>query len=213
MNKIRASRQLIAASSTLVVIAATLCLWSRAPQERRTFRRTFISSADPKSGYAFRCTLSTQLKYGEHRHGAPGTESDILFFRRNSTLQRITGLYHPIPDSAIILMTCATKPLDKCFRIVEGYPELIGFGQTRIIKYRQLRIDGCPATFVISEGRIGPSQYHQSALLVHVPKHSMLYAVVGNADLSKFAEVDAEMEAIIPSFHIERIAVGAGGKR
>jgi hypothetical protein len=102
-------------------------------------------------------------------------------------------------------MTCALKPFNKTFCIVEGYPELVGTRQAQIIKHRHFRIDGHPATVVMVEDRIGSTRFCQSVLLVHVPEQAMLYAVFGEAEVSKFAQVNAEMQAIISSFHIEQL--------
>jgi hypothetical protein len=78
-----------------------------------------------------------------------------------------------------------------------------------MIAYRHLHVDGFPATFVSSDEGIAPYRFRRTVLLVFVPNHSMLYVVLGNGE----GVVEREMQEIVASFHVEKVATPTGDKR
>jgi len=118
-------------------------------------------------------------------------------------------LHRQLADIPIItVMVGPLHPRDVAFHLIKGYPEVTSSSQSRMIEYRHLHVDGFPATFVCADEGIGPNRFRRTVLLVYVPDHSMLYVVLGNGGV----ETDREMQAVIASFHIEKV-VAAGGKR
>jgi len=74
---------------------------------------------------------------------------------------------------------------------------------------RHLEIDGCPATvFTVRAGSVPRTE-----LVVSVPGRSLQYTVTGNAEAANFALIDREMQALISSFHVEKVPTPKSGKR
>ena len=103
--------------------------------------------------------------------------------------------------------------------LIKGYPEFPGTdlahgtsGQGTIKAHRHLLIDGCPATAVTME-MVASQTIETTVLLVHVPKHSMTFMVGGMIPDMELADLDEEMQAILSSFHVEKVGAPTGGKR
>jgi hypothetical protein len=121
-----------------------------------------------------------------------------------------------------LLHRAAPEPLDIDFgsgalkgfkdfsEIRDGYPELAGAG--RILAHRHLHVDGYPATVVRSEWNISGTPTFATVMLVYIPERSFLY-VIGGGEPANSALIDREMQAIIASFHIEKVTGGNQGNR
>jgi len=97
-------------------------------------------------------------------------------------------------------------------KIVDGYPELPAAGPGQILSHRHIRIDGNPATVFTGSYVNSGKSYYGTTLLVYVPNESLMYIVGGGASVSDAAPVNREMQAIISSFHVEKVPVPTGGK-
>ncbi|MCW3055085.1 MAG: hypothetical protein JWN14_4255 [Chthonomonadales bacterium] len=97
------------------------------------------------------------------------------------------------------------------YQINGGYPQPVVFDEERPLT-RRLCINGYRATVVTDPLKPGEAM-RKMWLLVYVPHHSILYEVSVSAETSDFAPLDREMQAIVASYHIEKVAGSAGDKR
>ena len=98
---------------------------------------------------------------------------------------------------------------NRWLHFVNGYPETPFLASTRVLAKSHLMVDGYRATVCTVE----QGSMHFVSLAVYLPDKSLLYCVGGLADRLTSASVDREMQAVITSFHIEKVAVPTSGKR
>ncbi|MCW3100600.1 MAG: hypothetical protein JWL77_6218 [Chthonomonadaceae bacterium] len=194
-------------AAVVVLGAVGLCLWESKPPRRKEF----IGQVDPVSGYRCRFTLSS-----EWREDKPEKGSDLLSI--DYFCPPVPNLIHAWIANHLLhqVVPSATEPTINLlaprisavhvFKIQAGYPELIN--QPRYFTHRHLRIDGFPATVVTTSDKSDSA----TILLVYIPDHSISYRVTGSGTPYNAAETDREMQAIIASFHVEKV-VPANGKR
>ena len=199
---------ILAAVSIAGVVA--LYLVSNKPQKRRTI----VGRVDPISGCRCRFTITYDWRIysAANRQAGSRIESDVFLPAAAPAREWIEDhiLHRSLVEVPVISFVASpTTPRNAAVPIVDGYPELTPVGPRRLITYRHLRIDGFPATVVSSEEGPASHRFRRTALLVYVPDHSMLYEVTGSGG----AAMNREMQAIISSFHLEKVAVPAGGKR
>ena len=216
MSKRARWKAFAALAAVLVVAVVALCLFIGKARERKEY----VSQMDPRSGYRCHFTLSSDWRKGSWSPSALyGRTQELDYIKSfvptppNPIMSWIaTHLFHQagisvLPPS-ILLLSLKANEMKYYFRVQAGYPEPLrgGQGQLTILIHRHLRIDGFPATIVTEAG-----QYCNGVtLLVYVPDHSMSYEVNGLAATQDAASLDREMQAIIASFHIEKVVPTVG---
>jgi len=202
-------------TAVLVVVVVATCLFVGKAQEQKEF----VSQMDPESGYRCRFTVSSDWhKDSNSASGVPG--SAFLYMDSfspappNPIMSWIsTHLFHQTETAMLppnISLICprphATRSI---FQVQAGYPELVHRNQVnsnRITTHRHLRIDGFPAIVTT----VADKSYNGTMLIVYVPDHSVSYVVNGGTDTQNAAPVNLEMQAIISSFHVEKVPAPTG---
>ena len=199
-----------------VVVAAGL--WVRQGQKRAEF----LGNVDPASGYRCRFTLSSNW----HRHeDRSGRASDVVDFYRftppeiGPILRWIeTHIPHrskptqlpPFIAPEIYLITNHVRQSSDIAPLLNGYPIVPRLGEP--LTERHITIDSCPATIVEDALTDTVPPIRTATLLVYTPDRKVVYSV--NAFfLVPENQGDREIQAIIASFHIEKVAVPPFGKR
>ena len=183
-------------------------------------RTEFVGNVDPTSGYRCRFTISSDGKRNTpegRRQAAPVNQIEVFNPVRSPARRWMEDhLLHRQAANApmIVLFAVPMVPnhLRGSFHIVEGYPELTLPGKSRLVTHRHLHIGGGLATVCTLEGAMPSAPIRTSFLLVYLPDCFLLYAVIGSSETLDFAPTDREMQAIISSFHIEKV-IPTGGKR
>jgi hypothetical protein len=196
------------ATLAIVLIVGVVGLWLAVS---KMHERNECGSIDPVSGYQCRFTLSSDWKRDTQMPEIPRTE----FFSPSPIPLRLWIdshiLHRPSPQSLTILLSDGSlKKVSGTTHLVAGYPEMIpaSLASWDIIAHRHLMIDGFPATVITASTR----SEHTTMLLVYVPDKSIAYLVAGYGSVSNSVQIDSEMQAIISSFHIEKV-VQTGDKR
>ena len=100
------------------------------------------------------------------------------------------------------------------FYIDAGYPELTIKAQIRLLTKRRLRLDGYPATLLdLAQTDSFGNTIRETFLLVYVPDKSIVFAILLGGDATQHGFMDREMQAIISSFHVEKVAVPTDDRR
>ena len=180
-------------------------------------RKEFVGTVDSKSGYRCRFTFGSNWRCKDSRPiGITG--SDYLDDNRftpspSSPLRRWIGrhLFRETSDFVppeIYLQTIRQKDFS-WYSIFKGYP-VVNRGE-QVITERHFTINGCPTTFNRRLIAPGPPSICASTLLVYVPDGKIMYSLDADFFVSG-DQVDHEMQAIISSFHVEKVAPPTGGK-
>jgi hypothetical protein len=200
----------LAAVLVVVVIAAWVSL--RRPQERKEF----VGQVDPATGYRCRFLLSTAWKPQDISFDEK-LPPDIAFTLTPSPIRQWinTRLLHKAAPYPLMIQLTRLRTHNKnksAWHIVEGYPEYLpnpAFTTT----HQHLHIDSYPTTRGRWEWKQpGRTMVYGTFLFVYIPEKSTGYilgATYENA--AELAVIDQEMNAIIASFHIEKVP--SGGKR
>ncbi|MCW3097372.1 MAG: hypothetical protein JWL77_2990 [Chthonomonadaceae bacterium] len=173
-----------------------------------------------QSGYRYRFTLSSAWQ-GDAGHlrmldadtGAGNGLDDYVFKPRPSPLLLWSYrhlLHRPPPASPEIrLTTYAINDLPTfnfLHRFQGAYPEPILGDQERMVTHRHLTVGGCPTTVV----RLEKTEFGRSCpgtqVLIDVASHTIVYDLHGYS-LSPADDVNHEIETILSSFHVEKVAV------
>lgn len=119
--------------------------------------------------------------------------------------------HHVLPsENSPIIALMRLRPSAKMFHIRDGYPEVIwGNPPSPNISQRHLQIDGFPATVVTHTNKY----YRGTWLIVSVPDCPVAYVVTACDTPADMGKSSREMQAIIASFHVEKVPVLSGGKR
>ena len=172
--------------------------------DRHRKRQALVGRVDPK-GYRCRFTLSSDWRSEDERdlrHGPVDGQIDkAVFF---PTRVRVVE---------IDLQTFGKTMLPRDVPILSGYPEPIDWGKDRLITHRHLRIDGCPATMVRAYWMDGGQRYRETEFYVYVPSRSILYLLHTCSQPAEYERADREMQAIIRTFHVERVVPSSRPKR
>lgn len=100
-------------------------------------------------------------------------------------------------------------------KIVAGYPEpdAGAVGGMKTLTEKHFRLDDCPATVTKLEipgpGKIGSA----TALLVCTPDFATYFFAISIAEPPYSDQADHEIQPVISSFHIEKVAASASGRR
>lgn len=170
-------------------------------------------------GYRCRFMLSTawqsddaDLYSRDAETGAFRRMSDAVFKARPSPLLQWcyrSLLHRPPPPPAEIRLTTYTVadlPTFSFMHRFEGvYPEPLPGDQERIVAHRHLTIEGCPATFVRMERTIAGQKCPGTQVLIDVANHTVVYDL-RSVSFSPADGVNEEIQAILSSFHVERVA-------
>jgi len=204
-------KSLLALSVGMAAVALFVFFGSR--QERREVVGTVIA------GYRYRFTLSTvwqrdtgRLRMLDVETGLPTPVDDQVFTPRPSPVLEWTYrhlLHRPPPNSSEIRLTTYTirdlPAFNFMHRFQEGYPEPILTGQERILTHRHTEVDGCPTTIVSLEQTELKRTHRGTQVLIDVSHHTIVYDLHGFS-ISPTDEVSQEIQAILSSFHVEKIA-------
>jgi hypothetical protein len=170
-------------------------LMSRTDQDRKPF----VGGTDPASGLRCRITVSSGWKQGD---GFLFYDPPLLSTQRWIN-RELLDRADPQPP-ALLLSNGLRK-----FYLRDGYPELKQPGRFLHLTHLHLQVGGYPAT-LLKYDALGPPPYHCLFLLVYVNDNSKVYSVFTSAAPSNADMLEREMQAIIASFHIEKVT---GGKR
>lgn len=228
-NRSRRKFLVVSAVATTLVVAAA-CLWVGKMQARHEV----FGGIDPASG--FRCRYTVGAGWGANvgqigsgsaaswklEHFASGKSYWILDANwfdapRPSPLQEWidshSGKRAYQGPRSINQDTLRANDMAKLFPIRDGYPEPVLKPQAHILSHRHFRVDGCPATVVDAEMLNGESE-RTMIVCIYVPAPALLYELqFRGAPMSESAPLDRELQAILASFHVEKIALPIAGKR
>ena len=183
-------------------------------------RRPFVGKV--VAGYQCRFTLATDWKPVEDSsnvttdmpeyHAFTGIEPPIRvwisthIFHRSRTAPRAL-------EPTLVMETDSAHGRPDVIQIRQGYPEpnLLGFGQ--VLAERHLQIDGCQATVVRIELALGGPPIRGTFLCVSTPGASYTYLIGSVSDIPNSDRADREMQEIVTSFHIDKLAPPTSGKR
>ncbi|MCW3098547.1 MAG: hypothetical protein JWL77_4165 [Chthonomonadaceae bacterium] len=196
-------------------------------------RKEFVGKVDPASGLRCRYTVASgwghnigQLLGGSAANSwkkitsSPGEshwELDAEWFTAPPPLPIQEWIdshlgRRPNPGSpSIDQRTYRASDLSKSVRIQDRYPEAVLSPRARLITRSHLRIDGYPATVDVTD--VPYYRYKGMFAYIYVPDQRILYAMYFSAPASEFAPLEREMQAIIASFHIEKVTGGKQGIR
>jgi len=172
-------------------------------------RKEFIGRLDQATGYRCRFTLAPNwqrvnlaqdTQWISQENFSPSPPNPIRAWIT-------THLFHQAVSSHDSLMITVISPKRSRFPFVQsqaGYPELPPYSPRTVLAHRHTRIDGFPATVIRTDA--------QTFLLVCLPDNTAWYIVTDSGTLSNSAQADREMQSVIASFHIEKVAAPTGGK-
>jgi hypothetical protein len=197
-------RQLIAILAMLAVGVAWSCLLVGKARERKEF----VSPVD-NAGYRYRFTMSSAWKNDIVRYwdniGVPMPELSFSSPAPNPERRWINDhLLHIPPSNPDKIYLRQELPLRSAgvrSSIVDGYPEPFDWFPTQRRSIRHFRIDGYPAT----SDECDIARFHLESLLVYVADHRRVYEVTGVSESANHDQLHREMQAIIDSFHIEKV--------
>jgi len=212
MSRRRRWQPLVVLTTVVVVGIVATCLLICKVQERRDF----VGRVDTLSGYRCRFTLSSAWR----QYDGPSQDDLGILSQEDSfcppppnpiTAWIAVHLLHKVlPPETPTIALMMVRPNSTMFHVRDGYPELAGANPpSPDISQRHLRIDGCLATVVTQTN----SDYRAMWLIVSVPNVPVIYAVTAYDVPSDIAQSDHEMQAIMSSFHVERVAAPTVGRQ
>jgi hypothetical protein len=218
----RMKRKTIAILAAVLVMGiAASCLLIGKMRERKPFADKVVA------GYRFHCTLSPdwQLKPNP-AHSSPGTVEEYTFSASLSPVREWIALhlFHQPPAKGIsfggrpqLIMGTETGKAMPSLTFQAGYPELDlhapPMAGIKVVPGRHFRIDNCPATVTgIDLGTVSTTG-HYTLLLVSTPDHVNTYFVTTGAELRYSYEGDREIQAILSSIHVEKVAAASSDRR
>jgi hypothetical protein len=189
-----------------------VCLFLCKMRERKEFVSNVIN------GYRFRCTLSTDWKPTEVFNMPPGLIEEAVFFARPPLIQEwiVTHVCHQSPSTldavygqqSLQLEIETGKVIPGMF-LQDGYPELDPRASetvaSTILPSRHYRIDGCLATMTGYDTLYHGRTLRYTILLVCTPDYRSEYTVMSYSTPERSDLVDPEMQAILTSFHVEKV--------
>ncbi len=207
---LRACWKLLVVLAAVLVMGVVSCLLISKVHERKEF----VGNIDEASGYRCRFSLASSWRVtGRNIALSLGVLDNATFKPARSPIREWIDrvlLHRQTAIQPLIGLRAVTKDTASWsdFTYQAGYPELWLGPREHILTRRRLWIDNCPATVVSFE--LARSHPH-TLLSVAVPDHSVVF-MIRDGNL-KSEDLNREMQAIISSFHIEKVAAGAGGKR
>ncbi len=199
----------------LIVMGVVVCCVLLGKMQER---KGFVSNVT--AGYRYRCTLSTNWKL------AQASERSSTYFSAPNPIQEWISvhLFHQPPTNGTLfngrpeldLGIATSEEMPNFIKMEAGYPEpesgAISAG-IKALTAKHFRLDGCPATMATMEA-IGPNgkNAHVTTLLVCPPNQVTTYLVFIAAEPEYSTQADREMQAILASFHVEKVAGTSGAK-
>jgi hypothetical protein len=211
MKKVRTStpktlwKRLAILAIVLVIGIVASCLALRKPQERNVF----VGRIDPVSGYRCRFTLSPEWREDKSQKGNASLSVDYFFPPPGNPIHAwiATYLLHQAASDPTITLLSPRNSIVQVFQMQAGYPAMIR--PPLHFTQHHLRINGFPATIINASYKSDTA----TLLLVYIPDHSVSYRMIGTGTPYNAAETNREMQAIIASFHVEKVVVGTSDKR
>jgi hypothetical protein len=208
-----------------VVFGVIVCCIGIGKMQERT---EFVGKVDPNSGY--RCRFTVPASWQHYNRPRYSDEQDIMdgsYFvplAKSPVRQWIETHFLLASRTAGRSLISERAPLDyhathlsptyRTVHIQGGYPEITEVRSWKISR-EHLRIDGYAATL----SRVDVPIWNRSRtdhgiwLVVYLPDQATVY-VVGNPSVSPdFEQMAREMQMIISSFHVEKVAVSRGSRR
>lgn len=212
------SKSVVASVVALVTGIVATCLLIDKIKER-----TDVVSK-PVMGYRYHFTRPSDWHiaqdYSDASHGMPEAYTFVPTPRPIREWIAV-HLFHQPPHSVPFIVeqprysmeteTALAAPHD--IQIKSGYPEPDFQGRMQVLSERHLRIDACPATVFRCEMvlQMGTT-FHVTMLIVYQPDTGNEYTLQGWAERHYSDQIDREMQAIIASFHVEKVAAPVGSK-
>jgi len=217
---------LTALSTALIVAGACLAI------RKAHTRQDILGKIDPESGLRCRYTIAAGWGHniGQLSSGGSGTWTKEKS-RSGASISVLDGDWFepppPLPIQEWITTHLGHRPfagspsisqttfkagdLSKEIPIRNGFPEPVPPPRARLIMRRHLRIDGYPVTVDTME--VPHYQVKRMAAYLYTPDQGNLYMVDVATPASEFAPFDHEMQVILASFHIEKVAIPLNSKR
>jgi hypothetical protein len=182
-------------------------------------RKEFVGRVDPATGYRYRFLLSPAWKPQDlYSIWELPSEMEASFILMPSPIRQWLDarLLHKASPEPLSIQLIGSKMSDDGwgFHIVQGYPEYVVPVRMAVMPvtttHEHLHIDGYPATRARWEWKqTGTTVLHNTFLFVYIPENSTGYTLSASCkDTAELAVIDQEMQAIIASFHIEKVASG-----
>ena len=202
--------KLFAPLITLLVMGTAAC-WFFLGKLREPFVSKVIM------GYRYRCTLSTEWKLTEATSKPlPNPSEEYEFSPAPSPIREWMAIHllqqslrKRSSKSSSLPMLDLTTEVGRAMphtKIISGYPEV----ETRAPE-RRFQIDGCPATLTHFNLRALGMDVTYHVLLVCTPNSTHTYCVNFMTNSKDSPKASRELESVIASFHVEKVAE-AGGK-
>jgi hypothetical protein len=173
-------------------------------------RQEFVGRVDPASGYRCRFTVSAEWK---RRLNTPDPaepfESEAFTLAHSPIGEWIDNhlLHRSLSDPPTIDLLDGRLNGRAGRGVTEFKPSFLGSDQTDTD--HRFKIDGYPS--VVLTMRSG--WHYETKLIVYVPEVTVVYEISCKTEDEDIARVESEMQEIISSFHIDKVAVSEGGKR
>jgi hypothetical protein len=182
-------------AAILGVSMVLLCLLVNKAQERTEF----VGAVDPASGYRCRFTIASGWKHY-------GDGNVVFFCPAPSPLLKwmAVHLFHETADTGTTwAIEMVTETDGRNLRL---------WSSEKIVTQNHFSIDGCPATVIHSSLDIYGNPPAMTRLWVTVPDQPIRYDMDATVDSPDSDQIEAEMQAIISSFRVEKVAVPTGRK-
>jgi len=202
----------IAALLTISVVAS--CLLIGTMRERKVFVGNVVR------GYRYRCTLSTDWR--PTHNGVSGYVEEHSFAAAPSPIREWIDIHlfrqpkptgNPVIQQPRLTLGQETGKGSGFIHVRSGYPELDVGGPLKMVTGKHFRVDNCPATLTGIDMSGAGINSHYTILLICTPDYTNTYFVTAAAPPAYSNQADREMQAIISSFHVEKVTVPMNEKQ
>lgn len=185
-----------------VLVVGIVAAWFFVGKTHR--RQEFVCDFGSAHGYQCRFMLGAGWRVEE-----VSTDNEIYFFHSPSDPVQRWLQDHLLHRSSDDYIQFRPQPIidPKHVTFQNGYPAIPG----NAVPKRHLIIDGCPATVETYQSSESPSTW-KTQLFLYSPNKKMYYEVV-TGSYRKGDQIDSEMQAIIASFHVDKVGGEPGDKR
>ena len=198
MKRIR-SKVLLGYGVALLIVVTATWLWIARMREPHLF----VGKVDPETGYRCRFTHGFALTQTQRPNSGNSLLDYAVFTPPSGHLRQWleSHLFHqPVAatpqDSQIVLYSLAGIRIDR----------LNISHRNDIVEQHDIRLSGYPATLLHLDSWNGGKHTRGTELYVYGPDHTLFYYISGSAEGANYERVDKEMQAIIASFRLERVA-------
>lgn len=198
---------------TLLIPATYGLMGSTRPE-----RKEFVSRVHPISGARCRFTLSADwlIRKFSYEQSEEAPEAYTFTAPPPNSVQRWTDRYlrhHEKYEPSILYLTSYNaQHLPGHLKILMGFPETNLPPSVHVVTHRNLQLDHCPATLITLEQSTAHSN-RGSYLLVYGPDQEFVYIMGSATTPSNADQADREIQAIMASFHVEKVAPPPVGRR